>query len=410
MKIINIIHFPIAYHMLENVKPVVKWKTGNGRWCGLWRGNWSQRLGDAILNTGKKIDYEVWRPDLRADKVYSHVFENGLIYKLFPSYSAKRFDLLKIREQLLSPALIKGLKEVTDGGDVIIHLNSSPLISINYKIVKTFFYVPIVVTFHGNQRIWGSKIPIYSYLKQQYIRAKWGTINNNIDYITYQNRGQKRMLENVGINKPRGLETMGCDFDYWTPPDNVPSDDKLKFLMACRFVPLKQIDKIIRIFLDLNDKYDFILTIAGTGEREYTAYLEKLASPLTKRNKVRFTGYLLGNELLKEYRKHDYFIMASTSEGCPVSVMEALACKLKVFTTRVGCTTDLLEKYNAGVIVSPYNYDEWKLNLIRILDGEHVKVLDREIARQWFDWPNIAVKFLDIYRKVAELYAITLRY
>jgi glycosyltransferase involved in cell wall biosynthesis len=406
MKIINVIHFPAAYHMLEKKKPAAKWETGNGNWCGIWRGNWSHRLGDAILKSPNKIDYEVWRPDLRADKVYSYTFENGLTYKLFPSYLAKRFDLLKIREQLVSPALIKGLREAIDGGNVIIHLNSSPLISINYKIIKTFFYAPIVLTFHGNQRIWGSKIPLYSYLKKKHSRAKCKTVNGIIDYITYQNRGQKQMLESAGINKPRKLVTMGCDFDYWTPTDKKTVGGKIKFLMASRFVPLKQIDKTIRVFLDLNDKYNFLLTIAGTGEREYTAYLNELAAPLIKRNKVRFAGYLLGDELLKEYRKHDYFVMTSSSEGTPVSVMEALACKLKVFTTRVGSTADLLEKYNAGVTVSPYNYDEWKLNFIKILSGEHARVLNREIAEQWFGWPNIAAKFLDIYREIADHYAI----
>lgn len=113
-------------------------------------------------------------------------------------------------------------------------------------------------------------------------------------------------------------------------------------------------------------------------------------------------GYLLGNELLKEYQKHDYFIMASTSEGGPVSVMQALACKLKVFTTRVGCTAELLEKHNAGVIVSPYDYNQWKLNLIKILNGKHAKILDREIAKQWFNWSNIAKKIMRIYKKLKD--------
>jgi len=47
------------------------------------------------------------------------------------------------------------------------------------------------------------------------------------------------MLQNIGFKKPMGLVTMGCDFDYWIPLVNIPSHDKLKFLMACRFVPLK---------------------------------------------------------------------------------------------------------------------------------------------------------------------------
>jgi len=167
MKIINIVPFPFAYYILENEEPSVKWEIKNGSWCGIWEGNWSQRLGDALLNAGYKINYEVWRPDLKADKVYSHTFENGLIYKLFPAFSAKRFDSLKIREQLLSPALIENMKDITDSEDIIINLNSSPLIYLNYKIIDVFSNVPIILTLHGNQKIYGSKVPIYNYLKQK---------------------------------------------------------------------------------------------------------------------------------------------------------------------------------------------------------------------------------------------------
>jgi len=400
VKIINIIHFSAAYHLLKDDEPEVRWETRDGNWSGIWRGNWSHQIGDALIKTGQKIDYEVWRPDSRADKMYSHTFENGLVYKLFPVFPVKRFDIFKIREQLFSTELIKNLIDITRNEKVIIHLNSSPLIFINYSIIDKISHIPIVLTLHGNQNIYGSRIPVLNYFKRQNFIKKWKKVNSSVDFITYQNEAQKKFLADVGYRHDAELVTMGCDFDFWIPSKRPRSNNTKKFLMVCRFVPLKQVEKIIQVFLELKDYNDFLLTLVGNGDSQYTEYLKRLAEPLLKQNKAKFPGYLEDKALLQEYQNNDCFIMASTSEGCPVSVMQALACNLKVFSTRVGCTATLLEKNGAGMIVSPFDYNQWKKEFADILDGKPMKVLDREIARSWFDWKNVADKFMNIYNEV----------
>ena len=165
-------------------------------------------------------------------------------------------------------------------------------------------------------------------------------------------------------------------------------------------VDLKQIDKLIEIFNKLDEQYHFRLLIAGNGSPEYEKYLFRIAEKLINKNKLEFLGYVKGNDLLKLYQASDLFISSSTKEGGPVSVMNAVACEVPVLCTRVGGVDDIMAEYNAGILVNPFDYKQWEKELIAVMEGKEVKILDREIARQYFHWPNIARRFVDIYRKL----------
>ena len=173
--------------------------------------------------------------------------------------------------------------------------------------------------------------------------------------------------------------------------------------MASRFNSLKQIDRIINTLKKLDQKYKFKLFIAGHGEEEYEKYLKDISLRLIEQGKLVFTGYLTGDKMLKLYQASDLFISASTSEGGPVSVMKALACEIPVMCTRVGGVDDILAEHNAGILVDPFEYNQWEKELIAVMEGKEVKILDREIARQYFHWPNIAKDFINIYRKLRDV-------
>ena len=90
-------------------------------------------------------------------------------------------------------------------------------------------------------------------------------------------------------------------------------------------------------------------------------------------------------------------MLNSTNEGCPVSVVKALACDLPVFTTDVGHTAEVLKQEKSGVVVSVFDYSLWEEKLTEILKGKQVVKLDREIAYNHYHWGSIAQKFNEIY-------------
>jgi glycosyltransferase involved in cell wall biosynthesis len=401
MKIINIVHFPFDYVLQADETPEVRWETGSGGWCAVWRGNWSHLLADAVLREESGIAYEIWRPDLRADRVHTHVFENGLTYRLFPARSVRKFEPPRFASVLRSPLLMEHLRREASANRPVLHLNSSPLIDLNFRIVRRFGRLPVLVTLHGNQSLPNSRVPLYRSLKRSLVLSRWRAVNRGIRHVTYQNSDQRRMLRSAGLTVPMTRATMGCDFDFWRPAEGPREPGPPRFLMVCRLVPLKRVDVVLRIFAELAARFDFRLTIAGYGDPGTTGGLKELAAPLIGNGRVEFTGFLTPDPLRELYRKSDYYIMASTSEGCPVSVMEAMACGLKIITTKTGYTAELLAEHGAGLLLPTDDPAAWSEPIRRVLEGAPVPALDRAVAERHFDWKRVSRRFLEIYETVS---------
>ena len=409
-KIINIIPHPPAYGAYRNEpRPEINWDTPDGSWVGIWGYDWADIIGNEVLKVTDEFEYEVWQPDLRADKIYCHRFENGLVHKLFPASNHKKMFGLKITNQISSKSLLDNLDKISSK-HLILHLNNTGYY-INQEIIDKFYFLPKIIEFHS--KLLTPYIEMKKLRKNiltnilYYKRHKELLRNKKIIFVYNNSKDNNTLLKynNLGIKRI----FMGCDFNYWKSGNREEAKKHFGatpntkvFSMASRFVKLKQIDKIIKIFtnIDKDNKYNFKLLIGGHGEREYENYLKSISSDLLNKEKLLFTGYLLEEEMLKFYQASDMFISASTSEGGPTSVVKAIACEIPVMCTKVGGVDDILSENKAGVLIDPYSYKEWKKKIIEVIEGKEVSILDREIAKEIFHWPNIAKKFINIYRRL----------
>lgn len=413
-KIINILYHPPAYeHFHSEKRPGIIFNTNNGTWVTIKNDEWPDLLGNEVLKLTDEFEYEVWQPDPRADKIYSHRFENGLVHKLFPARLKTSLYKGKIEKIIKSNTLLKAIEKEMNNEQIILNINSSPLIYLNFKIIKKFHYLPIVLTFHGNFTDYLQYTKCKNLIKRIYRcykRHMFIKQLNRVETITYQNKFQQDILLNLGIKESKiSFLTMGVDFNLWKPASIIEAKKYFNinnkttvFSMASRFNNLKQIDKVMQVFTELNsdNNYHFKLMIAGHGEKEYEDYLKSISGDLLKKDKLIFTGYLHDEKMCKLYQASDLFISASTSEGCSVSVIKALACEVPIFSTNVGGTSEVLRENNAGILVDPFDYKQWEKELIEILEGKRVPILDREIAKGYFHWPNIAKKFVKIYNEL----------
>lgn len=413
LKVININPYAPAYDLYKENRPPINWNTSTGSWVGIWGYSWSDVLGNEVLKNTDEIDYEVWRPDLRADKIYSHRFESGVVHKSYPGIQIKKMHGMKIITRISSPKILESLEQI-EPGNIVLHLNS-PGYGLNQEIIKKFPNIPKVIEFHSKlttpdiemKRLRLNIFANISYLKQHIHWLK----NRDVCFVHNNAENSSSLLKynNIGIERV----FMGCDFNFWVPGNSIEfrkkfniKNETIVFSMASRFNSLKQIDRIIKILVEIDkDKdRDFKLLIAGHGEDKYEEYLKRISSDLMKKNKLYFCGYISGEDLLKFYQASNFFISASTAEGGPVSVVKAFACEIPVICTRVGGVDDIMARYDAGILVDRYHYNQWKEKLIEVLTGKiKVKPMDREKAKAVFHWPNIAGKFISIYRKLSDL-------
>jgi glycosyltransferase involved in cell wall biosynthesis len=87
---------------------------------------------------------------------------------------------------------------------------------------------------------------------------------------------------------------------------------------------------------------DWELVIAGPDEGGHLQEVRDRATELDIQDRVIFTGLVQGDEKVRLLHSADVFVLPSFSEGLPMSVLEALACKVPVVATRESNVGDLM--------------------------------------------------------------------
>lgn len=409
LKVINILPHEPDYKFKKNdPKPAINWDTPDGQWVGIYRNEIPNKLGREVLKFTDEFEYEVWQPDYRADKIYSYRFEDGMVHRLFPAHDIEKQHGLKKITNISSPALIDYLQSYSRNNQVVLNLNGD-FCHLNFEILEHCGELPILQTFRGTMNLPETMIfkkrknvlASLSYF-HQHLKAK--ELAKNIDCVTYQNSLNMDCLENI-YQGPRAKLTSGCDFGFWKKLDREESRRELDlpqhkpvFFTSSLLIMRKQIDKLIRIFNELDADYDFLLLISGHGTEKYEKYLKDLAKPLMDKGKVKFTGYLTGNTLRKHYASADLFLNTSNSEGGPVSAMKAIACETPLFSTNIGNVAERMRKNKSGILVGINDYKQWKKEIEQVLQGKKVKLFDRKEGEEKYDWQKLAARFSELYR------------
>lgn len=401
-----------AYDFASDEKPDVFWEKPDGSFLGFWTREWPDLLGEAVLKETDKYDWEVWQPDCRADKIYSKKLETGATHFLFPAGIKSYRPGLRSLNGIYSENIISHLKKLLDT-PFILQLHGFRIPFYNEVLarlgpVKSF---PVFLVGHGVpiapiSELMGLHRPLtyLCLLKEQSCLKK---LYQYLDLISMQTDSAISEIRKLYSGRIKKL-TMGCDFNFWVPVpsqeeknlirNNLKIDHKKKvFLTTGNFVPLKQFDKILGLFRSIQKRNDFFLIIAGHGDEAYTRALGSLAEPLILENKAVIHPYVTGGTLRDLYWASDLYFSVSTSEGSSVSIMKAMACGLPILATSVGETSEKMIKHNAGRFLPVRKNDEWRKAILEILGNKLPDVLDREIAKEAYDWPNVAKQFIRTY-------------
>jgi len=423
VKIINIQpHIPPYEYLSLGERPKHYWEKSDGSWLGFWVREWPDLLGEAVIKASDKYDWEVWQPDYRADRIYSKTIETGITHRLFPAKLKVYRTGIRSQNGIFSEAMILRIKQ-TRNDPIILNLHSAYGFHIPFliEILKIFGPVkkfPVFFLGHGMfntplSRMSGLHKPLtYLCLMVEHLRLK--KLIKYIDIISEQEESALKEVRKVYNGRIEKL-TMGCNFDYWKP---VPSkelkksirkelkipQEKIVFFASGNFIPRKQLDKLIEVFKKVSERDDFFLNITGHGKEFNTKLLTSLATILVKQKKAVFHSYVNVDELRKIYWASDVYISVATDEGGPVSVMKAMACGLPVLSTPVGNTAERMMKHGVGKFVPIKNYDEWVKAILEILNKEIPKAIDIRIAKDAYNWPNVARQYINIYDDLCKMY------
>jgi glycosyltransferase involved in cell wall biosynthesis len=123
----------------------------------------------------------------------------------------------------------------------------------------------------------------------------------------------------------------------------------IEFLCVSRLSPEKRIDDIIVAFhRAINQVSNIRLVIIGDGPCRCN--IEKKVRELGLQDRVSLIGTVPHSKIVDYYRDSDAFVLASSSEGVPVAMLEAMATGIPVIVTNVGGIGDLVKDGINGIL------------------------------------------------------------
>lgn len=129
------------------------------------------------------------------------------------------------------------------------------------------------------------------------------------------------------------------------------ADGVLRLVSCSHVVGVKRLDLLVDALRMLGDETLVEWVHYGTGD-DFEALAESVRD-LPDHISVDLKGWVANDEVVRNYAAgfHDVFVNVSSSEGLPVSIMEACSAGLPVLATDVGGTNEIVEDGLNGVLL-----------------------------------------------------------
>ncbi len=142
------------------------------------------------------------------------------------------------------------------------------------------------------------------------------------------------------------------------------------------------------------------LLIAGSGDRDYTAALERRAADRGIADRTRFVGMVTGTLKVSLFTMADVFALPTSQENFGLAVAEAMAAGTPTITTRgVDIWPELVQ---GGAVLAEPDAGSFAREISRLLADPALRARKSEEARRWataaLDPGAVAARYESLYR------------
>lgn len=344
--------------------------------------------------TMKEIDYMVFAPETPGEKevVYEKNIQRllSLPFVLYPELRISLPNYIKIRNQL------------KDFNPDIIHLVTPFNIGLSGFKYARRNNIPFVSSYHTNfdqyldyYNLQLLEKPVWSYLRWFHNQS---FINFCPSQSTMEDLKEKGFI-NLDVWK-RGIDTNQFSPDYRDEDlrRKYNLNDKIVLLYVGRVAPEKNLKLLINSIKILNNKYHDKIALLITGDGPSTKEIKK-----TSPDNVVFTGFQIGEDLLKIYASADIFTFPSVTETYGNVIIEAMSAGLPVLAILAGGVKEnLINNYN-GLACRDNDLNEFTDKLERLIINKNIRKELGHNARQYalsLSWDEIFNKLIDSYQKI----------
>lgn len=177
-----------------------------------------------------------------------------------------------------------------------------------------------------------------------------------------------------------------------------------KILFLSRLVEGKGVHELLEAFILISEQFQNIeLIFAGDGPEKNI--LENKVRERGLRN-VLFAGYVTGEAKKDLFAQSDIFVLPTKfSEGCPVSLLEAMASGLVSVVPAAGGIADVVEADFSAVVIADVSPESVAEGLQRALtDSKQYELISenaRTVAFSRYEADIVCSRINDIYKSIA---------
>jgi len=385
MKILFLYDFPL-------------WGSGSGEWL--------RQIVEELLKLNHKIG--IIAPEERRfleDKIkqYKVSLSQIPVYIGHPELKgAKRYSELSEREitEIYKSYLDTTIEAVANFKPDILHVHHLFLITWVARYINSLSGIKYLILSHGSD--------LYSLdADKRYFPLTKDAVNSARGIVANSGFTRKELIKAFGKEISKKLSVIPGGVDIKDYPNNMDTTlldekydlkDKRVVLFTGRLISHKGVKYLVKAAKEIKGEVVLI------GEGPEKQYLKEFVEKKGLKN-VHLLGYLPPEELTKFYYRADVFVAPSVwDEPFGLTILEAMASKTPVITTRRGGIPMLVKSGHNGIFVKARNSKRIAEAVNKLLENDELRKKmgenAREIVEKKFTWQIVAKKFDKLYKEI----------
>ncbi len=271
-------------------------------------------------------------------------------------------------------------------------------------IAKAILNRPVVVTAHSS----GYFGDVRRLRKKLLGKQRLETFCHNVDYFVAISNLIEHELQDAGVNPNKLIHIPNAvDIKRFQPLKEEKHDlrehlgvppDSLVVIYTGRLSREKRPENLFKVWPKIQQDFpNSNLLILGTGPQEQE--LKAQLSPGIK---------MLGDvgDVVPYLQASDLFVLPSSAEGLPVSLLEAMACGLPAVATAVGGTPEVLENNLSGYLIPSDDLPALQVAICTMLANPQLRLnmgaAGRKRVVTQYSLEMSVSKLMGLYEQIAE--------
>lgn len=317
--------------------------------------------------------------------------------------------LINLGLLIYSPSMKQWLNDNLKNFDII-HMHNFR--SYQNNIVRIYakkYNIPYILQARG------SVLPFFQKQKLKKIYdLVWGNnILNDAKAVIALTKDEQRQYQIMGVELDR-IRIIPNGIDLSTSKNVTKGNFRLKYgilkeekiiLYLGRIDKIKGLDLLLEAFSKLLPCLSDVKLVIAGPPNDYQTSLIHRAKELMIEKYVLFTGPLYNTDKFEAYYDADVYVLPSSYDAFPNTVLEALMYETPVIVTK-GCSINHIINKNAGFVVE-YNSNELKSALFKLLSDTNLRTSfadkGKKIINRHFELSDIINQFIKLYNSIINI-------